>query len=269
MIDFVGPARALGTEDVRTIAGYLGCHVAAVRAVLAIEAAGNGFGPDKRPIILNEPHHFYRQIGPGPKRNEAVRRGLAYQAWGAKPYPRTQAARYAWLADAMGIDEAAALKSCSWGMGQVMGFNHQAAGFNTVQDFVRAMTISEGAQLYAMARFIVTNDLQLALRRLDWRAFARGYNGAAYEKNAYHTKLAAAYQRRPAAERVTPPPASAADLNAMVAMLAPPVPAPKPVPAPAPIAPQPDDPGPTVAENATTAPGWLARFFLWLSGRSA
>jgi len=34
--------------------------------------------------------------------------------------------------------------------------------------------------------------------------------------------------------------------------------------------PQPDDPGPTRAENAqVAAPGWLARFFLWLSGRSA
>lgn len=49
-----------------------------------------------------------------------------------------------------------------------------------------------------------------------------------------------------------------------------PVPATKPVPAPAPVAPQPDDPGPTHAENAqVAAPGWLARFFLWLSGRSA
>lgn len=49
-----------------------------------------------------------------------------------------------------------------------------------------------------------------------------------------------------------------------------PAPAPKPVPAPAPVAPQPDDPGPTHAENAqVAAPGWLARFFLWLSGRSA
>jgi len=34
--------------------------------------------------------------------------------------------------------------------------------------------------------------------------------------------------------------------------------------------PQPDDPGPTRAENASVAvTGWLERFFLWLSGRSA
>lgn len=243
MIDFVGPARPLGSEDVRIIAGYLGCHIAAVRAVVAIEAAGKGFGPDGRPTILNEPHVFYRELGPGDKRTRAVAGGLAYAKWGAKPYPKTQALRYAWLDEASKIDEAAALKSCSFGMGQVMGFNHQACGFNTVQEFVRAMTLSEGAQLYAMARFIVTNDLQIALRNLDWTRFARGYNGSGYAKNAYHTKLAAAYQRRPASEKVTPSPASLAELNSLIAppVLAPdPVPPPPDVPVPDPL--QPDMP---------------------------
>ena len=37
---FNGPARSLQDGDVKTIAGYLGCQVAAVRAVLQIEAAG-------------------------------------------------------------------------------------------------------------------------------------------------------------------------------------------------------------------------------------
>lgn len=255
MIDFVGPARPLGTEDVRIIAGYLGCHIAAVRAVLAVEAAGKGFGTDKRPIILNEPHVFYRELGPGPKRDLAVRRGLAYAKWGTKPYPRTQPARYAWLADAMEIDEAAALKSCSWGMGQVMGFNHRAAGFNTVQEFVWAMTVGEGAQLYAMARFIVTNDLQLALRRLDWTAFARGYNGSGYAKNGYHTKLAAAYAKRPASERVTPPPSSMDHLNSLIATTsAKPSPSPEPAPQP-----QPDD-GPVVGQKPTI---WSVLRAIW------
>lgn len=265
MIDFIGPARPLGTEDVRIIAGYLGCHIAAVRAVLAVEAAGKGFSPDKRPIILNEPHVFYRELGPGPKRDTAVRRGLAYAKWGTKPYPRTQPARYAWLGDAMEIDETAALKSCSFGMGQVMGFNHQACGFNTVQDFVRAMTVSEGAQLYAMARFIVTNDLQLALRKLDWTAFARGYNGSAYAKNGYHTKLAAAYAKRPASEKVTPPPSSMDQLNSLIAIS--PVSSPLPPPAlpPVVVPPKPEPaPDPTHAKNASVRPGLIARFIRWL-----
>jgi N-acetyl-anhydromuramyl-L-alanine amidase AmpD len=46
-----------------------------------------------------------------------------------------------------------------------------------------------------MARFIQKSGLKKALDNRDWEAFARGYNGAGYRRNAYHTKLAAAYQR--------------------------------------------------------------------------
>lgn len=214
-VNFRGQARPLSDGDVTTIAGYLGCHVAAVRAVLAVESEGEGFGPDGRPLILNEPHILYRELS-GAKRTKAVANGLAYEKPRTKPYPKTQAARYAWLERAMGIDEAAALRSCSWGLGQCMGFNHKVCGFATVQGFVDAMTYSEGAQLYAMARFIVSSKLQVHLRTLNWAKFARGYNGAGYAQNKYDVKLAAAYAKRPAYEKITPPAASDSQLAAML-----------------------------------------------------
>lgn len=214
-MNFRGPARPLTDSDVWIIAGYLGVHVAAIRAVLAIESAGRGFGLDKRPIILNEPHIFFRELTSAAKRQQAVAEGLAYQRQGMKPYPKTQAERYAWLDKAMEIDEEAALKSCSWGLGQVMGFNYRVAGFSTVQEFVAAMTASEGAHLYAMARFIVSNNLQGHLRSLSWADFARGYNGAGYAANKYDTKLDAAYAGRPGSEKVTPPAATPAQLAAL------------------------------------------------------
>lgn len=210
-MDFKGPARALENKDVETVAGYLGCSIASVRAVLAIESTGRGF-ENWRPLILNEPHWFYRLVPPG-KLARAVDEGLAYKRQGASPYPRTQEARYAWLDKAMRIDEDAALKSCSWGLGQVMGFNHEACGFSTVKDFVNAMKMSEGAQLLAMARFIVANGLQRHMRSLNWSSFARGYNGPAYAKHGYHTKLRKAYYARPSSERRTPPPPSADDME--------------------------------------------------------
>lgn len=219
-MDFVGQGRPLGANDVKVIAGYLGCEIAAIRAVLAVEAAGKGFGPDKRPIILNEPHVFYRELS-GQKRTDAARAGLAYSKWGSKPYPKTQSARYQWLSKAMKIDESAALKSCSWGLGQVMGFNHKLCGFSTVQQFVEAMKYSEGAQLYAVARFIVSRGLTKYLRAKNWAAFAKGYNGAGYAKNAYHTKLASAYAKRPKSERVVPPPATEAEIKALLGGAAP------------------------------------------------
>jgi hypothetical protein len=211
---FVGAARPLSEDDVALVAGYLGCHLAALKAVIAIESRAEAFGPDRRPTILNEPHVFWRELGAGARRNKAVAAGLAYQKHGTKPYPRTQAERYKWLEEAMAIDEPAALCSCSWGIGQVMGFNHGICGFASVQRFVQAMIDSEGAQLYAMARFIVSNRLHEDLKRLDWTAFARGYNGPGFAKNKYHTKLRDAYNGRPASEKVIPREVSEADLRA-------------------------------------------------------
>ena len=39
------------------------------------------------------------------------------------------------------------------------------------------------------------SSLAPALKRRDWEAFARGYNGQAYKRHGYHTKIAAAYAR--------------------------------------------------------------------------
>lgn len=213
-MNFRGEARPLTDSDVRTIAGYLGCEIAALKAVMAIEAAGKGFH-DGRPVILFEPHAFYRELGAGPKLEQAKAHGLAYAKWGTRPYPRAQFERYAQLADAMSIAKRAALRSTSYGAMQVMGFNHKACGFDTVEEFVEAMTVSEGAHLYAGARFIVSKGLQRHLRAKNWSSFAKGYNGSGYAKNGYHTKLRAAYEARPRSERVIPPPASESDLKAL------------------------------------------------------
>lgn len=268
MINFYGPARPLNADDIRTIAGYLGCEVAAVNAVLKVESAGKGFGPDGRPLILNEPHVLYREL-PERDRAIAVKRGWAYQKWGSKPYLKTQQSRYEWLQNAMRLGVAAALRSCSWGLGQVMGFNHKVCGFNTVEAFVHAQTLSEGAHLYTMARFIVSNKLQRHLRSRNWRKFARGYNGAGYAKNSYHVRLASAYNARPTTEKFTPKPATEAELAAMIAAapiepLEPPVtrPAPpEPVRKPEPVT---EPPAPTLRRVQPAQPKpaadhpWLA-----------
>lgn len=219
-MNFFGKALRIRPSDVVMIAGYLGVEVAVLRAVMAVESRNTGFGPEGRPLILNEPHVFYRELPGGPLRQAAVKEGLAYKSQGTKPYPKTQEQRYNWLARAMIIDETAALRSCSWGLGQVMGFNHVAAGFSTVQEFVSAMTYSEGAQLYAMARFIVTNGLQRKLRAKDWHGFARGYNGKNYKAGGYHTKLADAYAARKASERVVPPAPSENEIQALLGLTA-------------------------------------------------
>jgi len=46
-----------------------------------------------------------------------------------------------------------------------------------------------------MARYIEKAGLAAAVRRRDWEAFARGYNGPQYRRYGYHRKIAAAYHR--------------------------------------------------------------------------
>lgn len=248
-MNFEGRALPLSPGDVTAVAGYLGCEVAALRAVMAVETTGSGFS-GRRPVILNEPHVFWRELGAGAARRRAEAAGLAYAKWGSRPYPRTQADRYRWLERAMEIDRRAALASCSWGLGQVMGFNHARAGFAAIEDFVAAMADSEAAQLMAMARFIVSAGLAPRLRANDWSRFARGYNGASYARHGYHTKLAHAYQRRPELERAVPPAPS--DLSRFAG----PPPAPSPAKPPAVPATPPAAPA---AANSLDA--WMRRIF--------
>ncbi len=94
------------------------------------------------------------------------------------------------------FDRTAALKSASWGLGQIMGFNHVAAGYPTVEKFVIAMHESEAGQLEAMMQFMKYNpQMHRALCDRNFAQFAFLYNGQAYRRNAYDTKLAAAYQK--------------------------------------------------------------------------
>lgn len=195
-LSFIGTGKRLVFEDFLSAAQLLNCDVAAVRAVVEVESAGRGFGPDNRPIILFEPHVFYRRLKNLPVAQRlAEKLGVAYAAWGTKPYPRAQVNRYAQLETALTIQSLAAIESTSWGLGQIMGFNYPSAGYLSVHDFIEGMKASEGQQLMAMCRFIKTNRLDIALRTQNWTAFASGYNGPSYVKNNYAVKLANAYAK--------------------------------------------------------------------------
>ncbi|WP_292524219.1 N-acetylmuramidase family protein [Mesorhizobium sp.] len=202
-----------------------------IHAFLDVETTGDGFDSQGRPIILFEPHVFFRNLT-GANRAQAVAAGLAYQRWGEKPYPRDS---YPRLKAACAIDETAALKSASWGLGQVLGENHIAAGYSTVQAMVRDMMADEELQLLASVNFIKTNRLADKLRNHDWAGFARGYNGAGYRKNSYDTRLANAYRKwSRIKDTAWPQAAPPAPLK--------PVPAPQPPVTPAPPVPPPSAP---------------------------
>jgi uncharacterized protein with von Willebrand factor type A (vWA) domain len=60
------------------------------------------------------------------------------------------------------------------------------------------MKESEGKQLLAFCCFVKSAGLDGFLRAKNWARFARGYNGADYEKNHYDSKLSVAYKQHSA-----------------------------------------------------------------------
>lgn len=189
---FKGAAKRLDDIDLPLIGAEIGVGEDEIHAVIDVETAGGGFDRQGRVRMLFEPHVFYRQLGAGEKRDQAVDRGLAYRKWGEKKYPRDS---YPRLQGAMKIDRDAALRSASWGLGQIMGFNAGAAGYASAADMVAAFVEDEEHHLRAMVKFIVSMGIDDELRAHDWAGFARIYNGSGYARNGYHTKLAKAYAK--------------------------------------------------------------------------
>lgn len=204
-MNFTGTGLRLGPADYERAAKTVGCDVAAIKAVVTVEAAGAGFDAKGRLKVLPEPHYFYKLLS-GAKRDEAVAAGLAYPKWGTRPYAPTQDARYAQIDRMMVLDAETALDSCSWGIGQIMGANAETCGFKNAHDMVAAFLQGEGRQLDGIVGFIIGNGLAKALVRKDWAAFAKGYNGPAHAANRYDVKLAAAYRKHASMQSVSADP---------------------------------------------------------------
>lgn len=188
---FAGKAKRLDDIDLPRIGAHIGVGEDELHAVLDVETRGGGFDKKNRPKNLFEPHIFYRELK-GKERASAVKLGLAYKKWGEKKYPRDS---YPRLIKAMKINADAALRSCSWGLGQIMGFNCLLAGYATALDMVEDFRDDEETHLRAMVNFIASSHLDDELRAHDWSGFARGYNGSGFERHGYHTKLAAAFAK--------------------------------------------------------------------------
>lgn len=191
-IPFSGAARPLGAADLNYVATFLGCELAAVKAVLIVETGGvGGFLADGsgRPRILFESHLFSRATG---GRYDTTNPDISVPAWDRRLY-KGGAAEYLRLAKAVELDRKSALESTSWGMFQILGANAKTAGYGDVEAFVAAMATSEFNQLQAFGVFCQRQGLAAVLRAKDWETFARRYNGPQFQANQYDVKLARAY----------------------------------------------------------------------------
>lgn len=197
LLDQTTTAKYLNEKDIIQAAELLEVEPAAIKAIVQVESAGRGYLKDGRVLILFERHKFYDLLG---KKNA----DLAQKTFAQYPHicnPKTggyigKTGEYPRFSLAFGIDPECAMMSASWGLFQIMGFNHKSAGYETIHDFVDAMKISEGKQLLAFCHFVKNNKtMHNALKKQDWETFAKLYNGVAYKKNSYDSKLANAYAR--------------------------------------------------------------------------
>jgi hypothetical protein len=189
-------------SDFEHAAWLLKCDVPAIKAVAEVEAGPNGaFLDSEEPVILFEPHVFHRltkgkwdgsRLAGNGNRSDDKWREISYPRW-RKGWYGPVSVQHKRLQFAVTLDRTAALKSCSWGLFQIMGHNHKACNYDTIQRFVTAMYRGVGDHLLAFCQFI-RHDSRLvdALRNHDWKTFKKIYNGPG--ENDYAERMDKAYK---------------------------------------------------------------------------
>ena len=188
----------LTDRDFIEVAEALGVEVAAIKAVVEIEAGSThqGFASPGKPLINFDLTMF---------RRFASRRGINLAKYGNShsvvfsSHRGSQTRAHSRLEAARTIHPHAAVEGTFWGMFQIGGFNWKRCGAESIEDFEMRMSRSERDQLDMFAEFITSTGLIKHLREKNWAAFARGYNGPSYASHSYHTRMASAYKRHSAA----------------------------------------------------------------------
>ena len=200
-MDFVGKGIPLTRKGLIAMLGQMGLgpnDAAYIWTVVEVETAGvtQGFGFrfDRRPQILFERHKF-RQFTEGRFDKEAPEISGPAGGYGNLSIQYDRLEKALALSEKGGFGVEPALKAVSWGMGQVMGFNYEVAGYASAADMVEAMKNGEDAQLSAMAGFLIGNGLVEKLVKKDWAGFARRYNGPSFWMNKYDIKLGEQFHR--------------------------------------------------------------------------
>lgn len=186
-------AAAITDEDIRLAAVRLGVTKRHIKMLRKVESGGRSFDDRGRPIILFEPHIFYRRT-----QGRYGSTSFSNRTWDRSLYPKSYDGRWQQMADAAEKDAAAAVESASWGLWQIMGFHWNTLGYESAWDFAASIVKSEAGHLEALVRFIEVNGLQDELAACEagkpdsCRPFARAYNGTGYAQNNYHVKMAEA-----------------------------------------------------------------------------
>lgn len=183
------PIRGITESQYKATASLLKCKVSAIKAVDFVESAGNGFLKNGKLKILFEGHKFFIHTQ---GKYSITNPDLCYKKYTNKFYGLNQWDRYL---EATKLDAVAAALSCSWGRFQIMGDEYKRCGYVSVIEMIKDFETSESRHLIAVAKFIISKNIDDDLRELNWSTFCYYYNGPKYAENGYDIKLKKAFKQ--------------------------------------------------------------------------
>ena len=146
-------------------------------AFIEVESGGRGFGDTGKLILQYEPLVFSKATG-------IPRSTLNKYKWDENTVD-VQSKEWEAFNEAFSINPEEAMKSTSWGLPQIMGFNHKQAGYASVGDMLDDFKRGELNQVCALIRFIEgSSKLYKAIMAADYETCAYVYNGTGHAQLA-------------------------------------------------------------------------------------
>lgn len=188
----------------------LNVDIKVIKSFAKVESGTYGaFLDNGEPVILYERHTFHRLTkGKYENKPPAKIKGefytLSYPSPGGYGPVSIQHAK---LRAAAILDRDAALKSCSWGLFQLMGENYSLCSHSSLQSFINAMYNHVDDHLTAFCHFVLNNKKKVRGKLLiealrsnppdytpDYEVASLIYNGPKAINNGYHIKFRKAYE---------------------------------------------------------------------------
>lgn len=179
-------------SDYKRGAEYLGTDPVYLKAVAAIESAGENFwnvNGKKVPPIRPEAHWFGRLTN---YQFNDTHPHISSRSWDPSLAATTREEAWKQYEEMKSLDPKAAAEATSWGPFQIMGFHWRRMGYPSVEAFIDDMDgPDDDGQMNTFVEF-VKRDLSLlrAIRSGDWDTWEKAYNGGGYG-GAYAAKIRA------------------------------------------------------------------------------
>ena len=171
----------------QNVSDTLDMDVGVALSVICVESRGVGF-KDGRMIIRFEPHWFHKLWGKD--NQEDFDKHFKFTNWKGNTHFYRDTEEDDWQSFhgnhgkewtvfelACGLNDEAAKKSISMGLGQIMGFNHGAIGYETVGEMFDNFGTDVRYQILGIFDFM-TAGMKKALAGKDYVTFAKAYNGS-------------------------------------------------------------------------------------------